>query len=135
MFFIVLIASIFIPRTMANVDVISIIPYVLISIIGFLMVFSVSAKFVGKFRAVMIYIGNHTLPLLTWHFLSFKLVRLLIIWVENRPIEQLAYFSVIPPANCADQLYSVGFIFSHRCAYSINILLYKRKSYLKKITK
>lgn len=70
------------------------------------MVFSVSAKFVGKFRSVMIYIGNHTLPLLTWHFLSFKLVRLLIIWVENRPIEQLAYFSVIPPANCVDQLYS-----------------------------
>lgn len=70
-FFIVLIASIFIPRTMANVDVISIIPYVLISIIGFLMVFSVSAKFVGKFRSVMIYIGNHTLLYL--HGISCRL--------------------------------------------------------------
>lgn len=124
-FFIVLVASIIIPRTMASVGVISIIPYVLVSIIGSIMIFSISAKLTGKFKSIMIYIGNHTLALLTWHFLSFKLASMFIIYIEDRPAEQLAYFPVIPPIDCVDQLYSnwwvlyflVGMLIPLTCCY------------------
>ena len=39
--------------------------------------------------------GNNTLPVLTWHMVSFKLVSLLIICVYQIPMEHLAEFPVI----------------------------------------
>ena len=41
------------------------------------------------------FIGNHTMPILIWHFLCFKLVSLVIILVYSLPVEQLAEFPVI----------------------------------------
>ena len=41
------------------------------------------------------YIGNRTLDILTWHFLSFKVVSLLIILVYGLSIHRLGEFPVI----------------------------------------
>lgn len=46
-------------------------------------------------KRFLMFVGDHTLEVLTWHFLSFKLVSLLIIWVYALPIEQLAGFPII----------------------------------------
>ncbi len=49
----------------------------------------------GAMKMWMVGIGNNTLAILTWHFISFKLVSLLIISVHHLPIEHLAEFPVI----------------------------------------
>lgn len=49
----------------------------------------------GIVAKVLIFIGKHTLTILTWHFLAFKLVSLVIIWLYHLPIERLAEFPVI----------------------------------------
>lgn len=41
------------------------------------------------------FIGNNTLVILTWHFLSFKIVSLTIILIYELPIECLAEFPVV----------------------------------------
>lgn len=41
------------------------------------------------------FIGKNTLTILTWHFLAFKLVSLVIIGIYDLPIERLAEFPVI----------------------------------------
>lgn len=41
------------------------------------------------------YIGSITLPILTWHFLVFKLVSVLIVCFYDLPFEQIAEFPVI----------------------------------------
>ena len=47
-------------------------------------------------KNLLVYVGNNTLTILTWHFLCFKIVSLIIIQCHNLPIEQLACFPVIP---------------------------------------
>jgi len=73
-------------------------PYSFSALVGTMMVFAIS-KIISKSESIMtksmVYIGNHTLEILTWHFLSFKLVSLLIIWIYGLPIERLAEFPVI----------------------------------------
>ena len=72
-------------------------PFVLTAIAGTLMVFSF-CKIFSRYSLVssfLEYIGNRTLAILTWHFLSFKLVSLLIICVYSLPISRLAEFPVI----------------------------------------
>lgn len=49
----------------------------------------------GIAAKVLTFIGKHTLTILTWHFLAFKLVSLLIIRIYGLPIERLAEFPVI----------------------------------------
>lgn len=46
-------------------------------------------------KKIVVSIGDNTLPILTWHFLSFKLVSLFIILVYGLPIQELACFPVI----------------------------------------
>lgn len=73
------------------------IPYSISSIAGTLMVFSL-CKYISKvpfLEKTLTYIGDRTLAVLTWHFLSFKAVSLLIIFVYALQIKQLAKFPVI----------------------------------------
>ena len=44
---------------------------------------------------LLTFIGNNTLTILTWHFLSFKLVSLVIIGIYGLPIARLAEFPII----------------------------------------
>lgn len=75
-----------------------VVPFLVSAIAGTLMVFKIACLVNSKdnrLKRLLIYIGDNTLTILTWHFLSFKLVSLIIIYVENLPIERLAEFPVI----------------------------------------
>ena len=54
----------------------------------------------SMFSKFMIFVGNHTFEILTWHLLSFKIISLIIIHFYKLPIVQLASFPTI-------QIYSV----------------------------
>lgn len=49
----------------------------------------------GVCARYLTFVGKHTLTILTWHFLAFKLVSLLIIAIYGLPIARLAEFPVI----------------------------------------
>lgn len=73
-------------------------PYTLIAISGILAAFYLARKIEvqnNKFKSFLVYIGNNTLTILTWHFLSFKLISLLIVKMNHLPIARLAEFPVI----------------------------------------
>ena len=57
------------------------------------------AKYLISRRIILsnaiVYIGNNTIQILTWHFLCFKIVSLIIILVYHLPIEHLAEFPTI----------------------------------------
>ena len=71
--------------------------YVIGALFGILFTHNVSKHIqkLPKVSQALTYIGNNTLTILTWHFISFKLVSLLIIYIYKLPIEQLATFPVI----------------------------------------
>ena len=72
-------------------------PYSLSALAGTLMVFSICKWLCEKhiLAKSLVYIGDRTIDILTWHFLSFKLVSLLIIAVYLLPEARLAEFPVI----------------------------------------
>lgn len=75
-----------------------IVPFLISAVAGTLMVFKLSCFVNSKdnwLKRFLVYIGDNTLTVLTWHFISFKIVSLIIIYVENLPIERLAEFPVI----------------------------------------
>lgn len=79
-----------------------VIPYSISAIAGTLMVFSL-CKYLSKMTFVeklLTYIGDRTLDVLTWHFLSFKAISLLIIVTYAMPIKRLAEFPVIDEYAC-----------------------------------
>ena len=73
------------------------IPYILSALAGVLMVFTFSKMCLRNnlSRRGLVFVGEHTLEILTWHFLSFKLVSLILIALFDLPIAQLAEFPVI----------------------------------------
>lgn len=73
-------------------------PYALTALCGTLLVLALSGRIAAGhhfFKRFMVFAGDHSLQILTWHFLSFKLVSLLIISLYHLPIEQLAEFPVV----------------------------------------
>lgn len=88
----------FYQSTLLNFEWWQVIPYMVTALTGLLSVFYFSTKIFcnnGGFRKLLIYIGNNTLVILTWHMLYFKIVSLLIIHVYGLPIARLAEFPVI----------------------------------------
>lgn len=109
LFAITAVASIYMPMSMLTLQAWGIVPYFLVALCGTIMTILISMSLSRKpkssrIRNLFIHIGDHTLDILTWHMLSFKMVSLMIIWMENRPIRQLACFPVIP-ANLSDANY------------------------------
>ena len=82
---------------MFTITLITIIPYVLSALVGILMVFVFSKKLLlnSHIRRFFVFVGDNTLFILTWHFLSFKIISMLIIWIYSLPITRLAEFPVI----------------------------------------
>lgn len=71
-------------------------PYIVTAVLGTWAVYSLPwNRLTGCAANLMQFIGNNTLTVLTWHFLAFKLVSLLIIFVYGLPIARLAEFPVI----------------------------------------
>ncbi len=84
---------------MFAVDIQTILPYLIISICGIMALYSIGTyiSYSNKdfLLSSLVFIGNNTLPILTWHFLSFKMVSLLIIYLYKLPVDKLAEFPVI----------------------------------------
>lgn len=75
-----------------------VLPYIISALGGIFMVYYVSfwiEKSKGKIFIFLNYVGAHTLTILTWHFLSFKIISLIIININNLPIKALADFPII----------------------------------------
>ena len=76
------------------------VPYFISAIAGSILIFKLSKLSVDKTRwlsDLVSRIGNKTIEILTWHFLSFKIVSLIIIAYYGQPIEHLAEFPVMKP--------------------------------------
>jgi len=98
---VVAVASCIMPMSMISLRAWGVIPYFIVAHCGIFMTMILCSQCNEclkecRLRRTIIFIGDHTLEILTWHFLSFKLVSLLVIWTESRPIEQLSWFPVIP---------------------------------------
>ena len=84
--------------SMLNLKFQLILPYIITAIAGTLMVFGVGAHISVKdnwLKRFLVFVGDNTLIILIWHFLCFKLVSLLLIWLYELPIERLAEFPVM----------------------------------------
>lgn len=71
---------------------------VVCSILGWFMIYGISNIVVAKWCILsnaLQYIGMHAIPILALHFLSFKVVTLLIIYIRNYSYVYLATFPVI----------------------------------------
>ena len=81
----------------ANMDVkgLAIFGYFTISIIASVSTIYIS-KIWGERTGIMDYIGKNTLNILTFHFISFKVVSFLIILINGLPLGKLSAFPVIP---------------------------------------
>lgn len=89
-----------------GIDLFIILGLSLLSILAILSIsFQISESKVGRF---LDFLGTNTLVILTFHFLSFKLVNLFIIFRDDLPIERLADFASISTNKPFDWvLYSI----------------------------
>jgi hypothetical protein len=76
-----------------------VVPFALCALLGTLVIFNISYQ-LSQYTAnvgtkFLIYVGGYTFNVLTWHFLSMKLVSLLLIAIYGLPIKQLSEFPVI----------------------------------------
>lgn len=72
------------------------IPSIITAILGTWCVYSLPWEGLkGKCAAVLQFIGNNTLTILTWHFLAFKFVSFIIICIYHQSIERLAEFPIL----------------------------------------
>lgn len=75
-----------------------VIPYTISAVCGTLVCFTISnhiSKSSGMLKHTMVYIGENTLSILTWHMLAFKLVSLLIISIYGLDTCHLSEFPII----------------------------------------
>lgn len=96
---VVIIGSVCCYTTMLTFTTADILPYFCCAVLGTVMTLNVSqyiAPHENMFKRLLVFIGNNTMTILTWHFLCFKLVSLCIIYCNDLPIKQLACFPIIP---------------------------------------
>lgn len=96
----VILGSVYWHGEMLGMEWIHTIPYFISAIAGSIIVIKLSKLFVNKTHRLsnlISNIGNRTIEILTWHFLCFKIVSLLIIAYHGLPIEHLAEFPVMKP--------------------------------------
>lgn len=101
------IGSVYWPASMLNYSWSGLVPYAITAIMGTIVIFSIGHRinnwdlsaysgfwlFVfSKIRGFLIYTGGYTFNVLTWHFLSFKLVNLIIIVFYGLSLERLGDF-------------------------------------------
>lgn len=96
-----ILGSVYWPGEMLDMKWTYTIPYFVSAIAGSIIVMKLSrfSTRIQGFSNFIANIGNKTLEILTWHFLCFKLVSLVIIAYYGLPIERLAEFPVICPYN------------------------------------
>lgn len=107
---VVWVSSVFWKTEMQSCNKYTLLPYCITAILGTLMTMQLSRTIAtltkGYFKLFFIFVGEHTLEILTWHLLCFKVVTFLAIWVEDKPIEMLSQFPILN-----DQNYPVWWLF------------------------
>lgn len=96
-FLLVLIGTFFYSSCIPNINAHVIGPYTATALCGVIGLFSFG-KILHKTKIckeVLVFIGNNTLVILTWHFLSFKLVSFIIIIVNKLEVSRLVDFPVL----------------------------------------
>ena len=111
----VIVCSMFFDAEMLHYNLPCMFPCFLAATLGSIGIFLLSNNIqsLNYSSKLLIYIGEHTMPILVWHFLSFKFASLVIIALYGLPIEVLAEFPVIKEYSLKGWwiLYSlVGFI-------------------------
>lgn len=96
-FVIVLFGAILWPTGIVINDCMYVLPYIISAMAGIIMVmeFSKIINTQKSYANMFSFIGNHTLTILTWHFLSFKIVSFIAILYYKFPINTLISFPVI----------------------------------------
>lgn len=96
------VGAVFLPHEMTDATLPTMLPCMAVAVAGILMLWgicqwllSMSSRLVTGLSAMLEYIGNRTLKVLTWHFLCFKVVTLLIILLYGLPIEHLSALPVL----------------------------------------
>ena len=95
---IVWIGSEYWPCSMTNIQWQYIPLYLVSALAGTIVCYYLSQVIAGMqntISSVLIYMGDHTLDILTWHFSCFKLVSLLVIFIYKIPYKHLAEFPTI----------------------------------------
>ena len=73
-------------------DTIKIVPYVITAVLGTWCIYSIPWDLLkGKFAKLLEYTGNHTLFILVWHLLSFKIVMLIRFFIDEPTLKSKAY--------------------------------------------
>lgn len=99
-----IIALFLIPSTMfwsaslLDMDAVRLLPWGITAVAGTLMVLAAGkllCRSKKRIQNLLVFIGDNTLDVLTWHFLSFKIVSLLLIRLYNLPQERLSEFPTI----------------------------------------
>ncbi len=117
------------------IDTWKIVPYAVTAIVATLAVYSVS-KLIdrkNKLSGVLIYIGNHTLQILTWHFLLFRVVTLSIITIYDENLSHLSDFPVYA-SYAKSGWWMVYFVFSIVVTLFVNSVYDKAKCHLAKLS-
>ena len=87
------------PASMLSFTYIKVLPYAITAVAGTLAIFHIgnwiATKQKTRISRFLIYTGGYTFNVLTWHFLSMKLVSLMLIAIYNLPIKRLSEFPVI----------------------------------------
>lgn len=94
-FFVLLLGTFLWPQQMINMRWETMIPYLFTGVIGSVLTFSVSKTMKNFCKELLVFIGNNTLDILIWHFLSFKIVSLIVAKINNLPIEAISEFPVL----------------------------------------
>lgn len=92
---IVFLGSLLFPSSLSGLRGWIVLPYVFVACCGTIMTYAISnypphsAHYV---RRLLIFAGDNSIAILTWHFLCFKIVSYIIILLYDLPIENLAQF-------------------------------------------
>lgn len=97
-FIIVMVGSIYCGTSMLSYSTIQVVPYSICALMGTIMILNLSHRITFHKNILtnfLLIVGNHTLEVLTWHFLTFKLVSLFIICKNGLSLENLSSFPII----------------------------------------
>ena len=107
----VVIGSFWFGTSMLGYTTLQIMPYSCCAIMGTIMMLNISHAIAQRDNLItssLLFIGDHTLEVLTWHFLSFKLVSLLIVLIYGLPVAMVSSFPLISDyASSFWALYSI----------------------------
>ena len=91
------IGSLFWKMSMTDIVTLHIVPYLLSSVIMSILILETIKLFYkeSKVSKLFKFMGDNSIEILTWHFLSFKLANYLIVSLYNLPVGQMAEFPTI----------------------------------------